>query len=135
MSQENVEIIRGGYEGFARGDVDAVLDRLDPDVDWHPAIAPILGVETVRGREAVRRFLTRALFEGFDQFRAEPVSFEDLGRDFVLVMVRYSGRGESSGIELDQTFATLYELRDGKTVTMRDYSTREEALEAAGLRE
>ena len=47
-------------------------------------------------------------------------------------MVRYIGRGESSGIEMDQRFATLYELRDGKTVTMRDYSTRAEALEAAG---
>jgi uncharacterized protein len=135
MSQENVETVRGGYEAFARGDLDAVLDRLAPDVDWHPAIAPILGVETVRGREAVRRFFTRDLFEGFDQFRAEPLSFEDLGDDHVLVMVRYVGRGERSGIEMDQRFATLYELRDGKTVTMRDYLTRAEALETARLRE
>jgi ketosteroid isomerase-like protein len=70
MSQENVENVRGGYEAFARGDLDAVLERLDSDVDWHPAVAPILGVETVRGKEAVRRFFTRDLFEGFDQFRA-----------------------------------------------------------------
>jgi uncharacterized protein len=134
MSQENVEIVRSGYEAFARGDVDSVLDRLDPEVDWHPAIGPLVGVESVRGREAMRRFLTRDLFDGFDQFRAEPLSFEDLG-DFVLVMGRYIGRGESSGIEMDQRVATLYELRDGKTVTMRDYATREEALEAAGLSE
>jgi uncharacterized protein len=134
MSQENVEQIRSGYEAFARGDLDAVLDLLDSDVDWHPAIAPILGVETLRGREAVREFFVRDLFEGFDQFHAEPLSFEDHG-DFVLVMVRYIGRGETSGIEMDQRFATLYELRDGKTVTMRDYTTRAEALEAAGLRE
>ena len=88
----------------------------------------------VRGSEAVRDFLTRDLFEGFDQFRAEPLAFEDLG-DAVLVTVRYVGRGESSGIELDQTFATLYRLRDGKAVSMRDYPTRAEALEAAGLSE
>jgi ketosteroid isomerase-like protein len=79
MSQENVENVRRGYEAFARGDLDAVLERLDSDVDWQPAIAPILGVETVRGKEAVRRFFIRDLFEGFDQFRAEPLSFEDLG--------------------------------------------------------
>jgi uncharacterized protein len=132
MSQENVENVRRGYEAFARGDLDAVLERLDSDVDWHPAIAPILGVETVRGKEAVRRFFTRDLFEGFDKFRAEPLSLEDLG-DFVLVMVRYIGRGESSGIEMDQEFATLYELRGGKTVTMRDYPTRADALEAVRL--
>jgi ketosteroid isomerase-like protein len=34
---------------------------------------------------------------------------------------------------MDQKFATLYELRDGKTARMRDYPTRAEALEAAGL--
>jgi uncharacterized protein len=134
MSQENVELIRNAYEAFARGDVEAVLERLDRDVDWRPAIAPVLGVDAVRGSEAVGDFLTRDLFEGFDQFRAEPLAFEDLG-DAVLVTVRYVGRGESSGIELDQTFATLYRLRDGKVVSMRDYPTRTEALEAAGLSE
>jgi ketosteroid isomerase-like protein len=51
VSQENVEVLREGYDAFARGDLDAVLERLDPDVDWEPAIAPILGVEVVRGRE------------------------------------------------------------------------------------
>jgi ketosteroid isomerase-like protein len=100
-----------------------VLELLDPNVDWYPAIAPILGVKTLRGREAVRRFFARDLSEGFDEFRAEPLSFEDLG-DFVLVMVRYTGRGESRGIELNQRLATLYELRNGKTVTMCDYSSR-----------
>jgi ketosteroid isomerase-like protein len=134
MSQENVEILREGFEQFARGDVEAVLERLDPDVDWRPAIAPILGVETVRGRDAVREFFTRDLFEGFDEFRAEPLAYDDLG-DAVLVTVRYVGRGESTGLEIDQTFVSLYRLRDGKTVSMRDYSTRAEALEAAGLRE
>jgi uncharacterized protein len=134
MSRENVEQLRRGYEAFARGDVEAVLELLHPDVDWQPAIAPILGVDTVRGRDAVRRFFTQDLFEGFDEFRAEPLSFEDFG-DIVLVTVRYTGRGESSGIEMDQTFATIYKLRDGKTVKMHDYSTRAEALEAAGLAE
>ena len=135
MSKGNVETIREGYEGFARGDVDAVLDRLAADVDWNPAIGPMLSMETLRGTEALRRFLTHDLFEGFDQFRAEPLSFEDLGDDHVLVMVRYVGRGESSGIEMDQKQAALYELREGKVVTMRDYPTRADALEAAGLSE
>jgi ketosteroid isomerase-like protein len=126
-----VEILRQGFEQFARGDLESVLERLNPDVDWRPAIAPILGVEAVRGREAVREFFTRDLFEGFDEFRAEPLAYEDLG-DAVLVTVRYVGRGESTGLEIDQTFTSLYRLRDGKTVSMRDYSTRAEALEAAG---
>jgi hypothetical protein len=34
---------------------------------------------------------------------------------------------------MDQKVATLYELREGKVVTMRDYPTRAAALDAARL--
>jgi ketosteroid isomerase-like protein len=134
MSQQNVEIVRAGFAAFARGDLDAVLDRCDPDVEWAPAIAPILGVVAVRGRDALRRFFTQDIAEGLDEFRAEPVSFEDLG-DSVLVLSRYSGRGGSSGMEIEQTFWTVYMLRNGKIASMRDFGSREEALEAAGVSE
>jgi hypothetical protein len=50
MSRENVELSAKAYEAFARGDVEAVLERSDRDVDWRPAIAPILGVNAGRGR-------------------------------------------------------------------------------------
>lgn len=134
MSQENVEILRGGFEAFAQGDVEAVLDRLDPDVEWSAAIAPILGVTTVHGKTALRKFLVHDLQDGFDDFRAEPLSFEDYG-DTVLVLTRYSGRGTASGVEIEQTFHSIYVFRDGAIVKMRDYATKTEALEAAGLSE
>jgi uncharacterized protein len=135
MTQENVDSLREGFEEFARGDLEAVRERLDPEIEWEPAIAPILGVETIRGRAAVMAFFARDLSEGFDEFRAEPLAYEDLGDDMVLVTTRYAGRGESSGLEIDQTFVSLYRFRNGRTVSMHDYRTRDEALEAAGLRE
>jgi ketosteroid isomerase-like protein len=134
MSQENVEILRGGFEAFAQGDVEAVLDRLDPDIEWSAAIAPILGVTTVHGKAALRKFLVQDLRDGFEDFRAEPLSFEDHG-DTVLVLTRYSGRGTASGVEIGQTFHSIYVFRNGTIVKMRDYATKTEALEAAGLSE
>lgn len=130
MSRENVELIRGGFEAFARGDLDYVMGLMDPDVEWVPGIAPLLGVDLLRGKEALRRFLGEELLEGFDEFRSEALSFEDLG-DKVLVQSRYIGRGETSGLEVDQVFETLYVVRGGKIVSMHDYQTREEAMEAA----
>jgi uncharacterized protein len=134
MSQENVEILRRGFEAFAQGDVEVVLDLVDPDIEWSAALAPILGVTAVRGKAALRRFLVQDLQDGFEDFRAEPRSFEDHG-DTVLVLVRYSGRGKESGVEIGQTFHTIYVFRNGTIVKMRDYSTKTEALEAAGLSE
>ena len=129
MSEENVERIRAGFRAFAAGDIDAVMDLFDDDVEWSPAIAPLLGVETMRGKEAVRKFFVKDLFDGFDEFSAELLSIEDFG-DHVLVTTRYTGRGESSGIEMDQTFSGVFEVREGKTVRFRDYETREDALAA-----
>ena len=134
MSQDNVELVRRGYEAFGRADIEGVLELMDPDVSWVPAIAPLLGVDVVRGRDALRRFLVEELFEGFDTFRAEPLSFEDLGTS-VLVCWRAVGRVESTGLEIDQTFFAIYTLREGKVVNYRDYQTRMEALEAVGARE
>jgi ketosteroid isomerase-like protein len=134
MSQENVEIVRRGYEAYARGDLEELMEITDPEVEWTPAIAPLLGVEPVRGIEGLRRFLTEDLPAGFDDFEARPMSMEDLG-DAVLINTRYSGRGRASGVPVSLEAFTLIVLRNGKTVSLRDYETKAEAVEAAGLSE
>jgi ketosteroid isomerase-like protein len=134
MSEENVEVTRRAFEAFARGDLDWVLETMDPDIEWAPAIAPILGVEPIRGKDALRRFFTRDLVEAFDDFEAKPLSIEDLG-DNVLVNIAYFARGRASRVPISlETFA-LFVRRGGKTVSFRDYETKAEALEAAGLPE
>jgi ketosteroid isomerase-like protein len=46
-----------------------------------------------------------------------------------------SGRAKQSGIETQLTFAVLYTIRDGRFVKVREYDTKEDALEAAGISE
>jgi ketosteroid isomerase-like protein len=54
----------------------------------------------------------------------------------VLVFAQESGRGKDSGIEVRSRRITgVYELRDGKIVRFKAYLDRDEALQAAGLRE
>ena len=36
MSQENVEIVRRVSDAYNRRDVEAMLDELHPEVEWHP---------------------------------------------------------------------------------------------------
>ena len=41
MAHPNEELIRGGYEAFAKGDLAEVLKRFADDIAWHvPAAAP-----------------------------------------------------------------------------------------------
>ena len=45
------------------------------------------------------------------------------------------GSGKQSGMETVRSFWQVWTVRDGKVVRGRGYTSRAEALEAAGLRE
>ena len=70
----------------------------------------------------------------FDDFRGEVIELIDVGDDVIAVM-RLTGRAKLSGVETDLTFAAIYTIQDGKIARGREFWTREQALEAAGLRE
>jgi ketosteroid isomerase-like protein len=135
MSEENVDLVRKGFEALNRGDRATVARLMAPDVEWHSLAGPILGVGTIRGREAMLKFLWQDLPESIEGFRASEEEFTDLGDNRVLVVARYRGRGRSSNVEVDLRVASIYAIRDRMAVSVRDYESKPEALEAAGLSE
>jgi len=60
--------------------------------------------------------------------------YRDAG-DAVVVVFRQSGAGQGSGVRVERDFFTVYDLRESKVVRARLYESRDQALEAAGLRE
>lgn len=112
MSAENVRVVKQAYEAFGRGDLPAVLEHFDEDVEWHAAEGlPWGGVHN--GRDAV----ARNVFGGADcRIRRFPLShdrFIDSG-EFVVALGRYSAKGKESGKPLDAAFAHVWELEDGR---------------------
>jgi ketosteroid isomerase-like protein len=80
MSEENVEAFKRGFEAINRGDVEAALEELDPDVEWHPAVQALVGGEATvyLGHAGVREML-RDLWEAFAVLDAEYPEIRDLG--------------------------------------------------------
>jgi ketosteroid isomerase-like protein len=135
MSQENVEIVRDAVVAFNRGDLDAFLDEYwADDIDWRAVEGALDDRGPIHGKDELRAYW-QDWIDTFDQFKVEPVEVIDAGPDQVVAVIRNSGRAKLSGVEADLTFAVVYTLRDGKVARGREYWTREEALEAAGLRE
>jgi ketosteroid isomerase-like protein len=64
----------------------------------------------------------------------EPLEFIDAGERLV-VPYRFGGRGRHTEIEVEFSFAHVITIREGKAVRVRVYETKEEALEAVGLRD
>jgi ketosteroid isomerase-like protein len=135
VSGKDIEIVRRVLDGFSRSDRESVEPLLHPNVQWRTVMGPLLGVEAVSGRDAMLRFAFEDLPDAAENTHVEVEELRDLGEGRVLVVARYLGRGRSSGLELDQRIASVHRLSKGMIVSVGDYPSREEALEAAGVSE
>jgi ketosteroid isomerase-like protein len=135
MSEENVETVRPALDAFSRSDRAGMERLLHSEVEWSTVLGPLLGIETVSGRHAALRMGFEEIPGAFGDYRVEVKELRELGDDRVLLVARYLGRGKRSGIDVDVRIASIHQLRGGMIISVRDYSSREEALEAAGLRD
>jgi ketosteroid isomerase-like protein len=133
MSEENIETLRRMFALFNARGVRATTEEfahlLAPDFGLEEA-DEVPDSESFAGRDAFVANLAK-LEDSFDELRMEPLEMVDLGTRIVVV-VSMRGQGHGSGAPVDMTFAQLWSLRDGKVVSLRDYATRAEAIEAAG---
>ena len=132
MSKQNAEIVREMYGLFNRGDIDAALRLLHPQPELNQA-PEVVDAEAYVGLEAFLRGMTLFMAE-WDDVSLEPQDVDEVG-DFVLMRVRVSGRGKSTGLEMTTQFFHAWAFRDGKPWRCFVRSTRHAALEAAELKE
>ena len=132
MSQENVQVIREGYDAFNRGNTEGVVATLDPDIEWWPAAdEPI--TQPYRGHEGYRS-LVAEIRDYVPDLQAEIEEVFAVA-DRVVTCVRFWGRGRDSGVPVEIRETNVARFRDGKIVEVREYREKAEALEAVGLAE
>ena len=129
MSQENVEVVRAGFEAWNAPDMEALRELYDPDVLWRPPEGwPEPGPYV--GREAVMRQLEQ-LRETWDTDTFELISdFIDAGDR---VVVRFIWRGAGRGPELNMEMTGVYSVREGKITVFEFFWDHSKALQAVGL--
>ena len=127
MREEDLEAVTRGYEAWNKGELGAVLELMDPEIEWAPGVeSPEAGVFT--GRDGLAAFV-KSWAESFDDFRLEPEEVTVEG-DRAIVLLRQSGRGRGSGIELDIRTVHVWTIRDGVAVAWAAYRSRKDALDA-----
>jgi ketosteroid isomerase-like protein len=134
MSQENIQFVTEVLTAYNRGDLDALSEYFADDVDHRAVEGAIDDHGPIHGMDAMRAYLQDWL-EMFDDLHVDPVEMIDAGEDQVVTVLRFGGRAKLSGVETELTFAAVYTIRDGKIVRGREYATRDQALQAAGLSE
>jgi ketosteroid isomerase-like protein len=131
MSQENVEVVRAGFEAWNAPDMEALRELYDPDVVWRPPEGwPEPGPDV--GREAVMRHLEQ-LRETWDADALEPIGDFIDAADRVAVRLIWHGAGHGPDSNMELT--GVYTVRKGRIVGIEFFWDHAEALESVGQRE
>jgi ketosteroid isomerase-like protein len=125
-----VEIVRAAIDAFNRGDVGAGLKDAAPSFenDFSRSVGPERGVYSL---DQVGGLLDR-FAEPWESQRYE-AEFIEAGEHVVTPFTSYH-RGRE-GIEVQARAAWVWTIRDGSIARACFYQERQEALEAAGVRE
>ena len=133
MSEENVGLVRSVWDVNVTQGVAAVLPYITEDCVFEDF--PELPDHAVYvGREGALE-IYRHFREMWGELVQEPVEFIDAGDDLVVAVIAMRGRGKGSGAPLHAQAVWVHELRAGKVARMRAFTTKEQALQAAGLSE
>ncbi len=125
MSQENVDIVRAIYDGWAKRT--SVAHLIVPDLEYvNPPYAVEAGIRHDRDAlDGVR--------DVYPDFRIDAQRYIDVGDDVVVIGIA-RGTG-ASGVEIQWRQGYIWTIKDGRAIRFRWFNDPAEALEAAGLSE
>ncbi len=136
MSRDNVELVRRSvYElnrAIADGDFDRMIRLTREFADAEIEYKPVEEGTVLRGHADLVDYWRRWL-DPWKEIRWEIEEISDIGDDKVFASYRIAARAKESGVEIDQRFFYLYDVREGKVAGMREFLDRSRALQAAGL--
>ena len=115
----NLDLIRATYEGSSEENGRNMLVALAPDAEWTEAEGfPYAG--TYVGPAAIVAGVFRRLATEWIGYRADVHTYLEDG-DRVAAFGVYSGTYKATGRSMRAAFAHLYQVRDGKIVSMTQY--------------
>jgi ketosteroid isomerase-like protein len=132
---ENLDLVRSIYAAWGRGDFSSA-EWAHPEVEFMIIGGPVEGNWTgLAGMTGgFRHFL-----DAWDELRVEAGEYREVDDERILVIVRLSGCGKTSGLDLAQVptkgGAGLFPVRRGKVTTYVIYWDRDRAFADLGLKE
>jgi ketosteroid isomerase-like protein len=131
MSKENAELIRRAYQAYAGGDLAAMLELVDPNLEW-TYLDPALEHPTPQlchGRQELEQVLRHWADHGL---RAELEEVTSAG-ELVVVGVRTPGIDAHFSRAGNDRAYSVFTIRGRQIVALRDCRDRQEALQLAGI--
>jgi ketosteroid isomerase-like protein len=130
-AESDAELITRMLREWNRGDVDAVLQLFDAEVEVRPALSTFLASMVYRGHEGIRAWYAETN-EPWAELHAEPERFIAAGERTVVILALHA-RVPGGRVDVGARIAHIITIRDGKIVRLDGYDEPDNALSAAGL--
>jgi ketosteroid isomerase-like protein len=116
MSEENVQLVRKGYEAWNRQDLEGALEMLAPGFEFRPLPGYFDLKDIYQGREGFTSFWETWL----DAWKTMKIKIERLeGRDDrVLAWIRFEGIGRTSDVPVSLDVGHLWTVRGGQVISL-----------------
>jgi uncharacterized protein len=122
MSHENVEMVRGLYDSFGRGDVPSVLGQMDHAIEWNEAENFIYADgNPYVGPQAVLEGVFMRLGTEWEGFSVTPEEWMDAGNR-VVVLGTYAGTHRGTSKRVRAQFAHVWSLKEGRVARFQQYT-------------
>jgi uncharacterized protein len=120
MPSADVQTLLDAYAAFNRADIPAVLEAMDPDIEWHEPGGGNAPAGTYHGSQSVANDVFSAVPQNFDEFSAQPDrSFQTFG-DHVVITGEFRAKRKGGG-DMTATFAHVWQMRNGKAARFHNY--------------
>lgn len=111
QQEQNIALVKNGYEAFAAGDIDAVMNLFDDDAEWiQPGDSAVSG--TYHGKAELGQFISQLAEKSTT---AVPHRFLADG-DTVVMLGETTAGNETSEV------AQVFTIRNDKTVRVQAYA-------------
>lgn len=129
-TKNNVSLVQGLYESFAKGDVPSVLAALDPQVEWNEAENFIYGNnKPLIGHEAIVNEVFMKLGTEWEGYSLVNLQITNMDNGMVLATGRYQGKYKKNGAVVDAQLAHVWTLKDGKVLKFQQYTDTKQFAE------
>ena len=130
MSQANVNVVERIYEAFGRGDIPAVFEHFDRNIEWIAAEnSPAAPGSPYHGLEAVREGVFARVVSRFDGFTIRVDELLDAG-DKVVMLGYYLVNHKGTGKKIRAQVAHIWTVSSGKAAKFQQYT---DTYQLAGL--
>ena len=121
------ELVKRALAALNTGRIDDLVAICDRDFELDMS-ARVFNPAVYHGHDGIRQFYAEVL-DVWEHYVWEPEQILERG-DLVVALVRTSGRGKGSGLDIDRRTAMIWKVDGDQAVSLRFYRDRAEALAA-----